>query len=44
MQPVVLGRAQVGQFRVIVGHRRVEGCKRLGWCSIPTIIRDDIWL
>jgi ParB/RepB/Spo0J family partition protein len=44
VQPVVLSQAQVGQYRVIVGHRRIEACKRLGWRSIPAIIRDDIGL
>ena len=44
VQPVVLSRAQDGQHRVIVGHRRVEACKRLGWRSIPAVIRDEIGL
>jgi len=44
VQPVVLSRAQDGRFRIIVGHRRIEACKRLGWRSIPAIIRDDIRL
>jgi hypothetical protein len=44
VQPVVLSPAQGGQYRIIVGHRRVEACKRLGWRSIPAIIRDDVRL
>jgi small-conductance mechanosensitive channel len=44
VQPIVLSRARGGQYRVIVGHRRVDACKRLGWRSIPAIIRDDIGL
>jgi hypothetical protein len=44
VQPVVLNRAPEGQYQVIVGHRRIEACKRLGWRSIPAIIRDDIGL
>jgi small-conductance mechanosensitive channel len=40
IQPVVLHLAEDGQYRVIAGHLRVEACKRLGWRSLPAIIRN----
>jgi ParB family chromosome partitioning protein len=40
IQPVVLEADGQGQFRVIAGHMRVEACKRLGWRSVPAIIRE----
>jgi len=41
IQPVVLDRVQDGQYRIIAGHRRVEACKRLGWRSLPAIVRNN---
>ena len=40
IQPVVLHLAENGQYRVIAGHLRVEACKRMGWRSLPAIIRN----
>jgi hypothetical protein len=40
VQPVVLNRIQEGQYRIIAGHRRVEACKRLGWRSLPAVIKE----
>ena len=40
IQPVVLSQMENGQYRVIAGHMRIEACKRLGWRSLPAIIRD----
>lgn len=39
IQPVVLTR-QDGEYHVVAGHMRIEACKRLGWRSVPAIIRD----
>jgi small-conductance mechanosensitive channel len=41
VQPVVLNRMQEGQYRIIAGHMRVEACKRLGWRSVPAVIRES---
>ena len=41
VQPVVLHRVQEGQYRIIAGHMRVEACKRLGWRSVPAVIRES---
>jgi small-conductance mechanosensitive channel len=41
IQPVVLVRAADGRYRVIAGHMRVEACKRLGWRSVPAVIRPN---
>ena len=40
IQPVVLNRIKEGQYRIIAGHMRVEACKRLGWRSLPAIVRE----
>jgi len=40
IQPVVLNQVGEGQYRIIAGHMRVEACKRLGWRSLPAIVRD----
>jgi small-conductance mechanosensitive channel len=39
IQPIVVEPAGDGQYRVVVGHMRVEACKRLGWRSVPAIVR-----
>jgi small conductance mechanosensitive channel len=41
IQPVVLNRVKEGQYRIVAGHMRVEACKRLGWRSLPAIVRDE---
>jgi ParB family chromosome partitioning protein len=41
IQPVVLRLTADGQYRIIAGHMRVEACKRLGWRSLPAIIRKE---
>jgi hypothetical protein len=43
IQPVVLNQVQEGRYRIIAGHMRVEACKRLGWRSLPAIVRDKEW-
>ena len=40
VQPVVLNRVREGHYRVIAGHMRVEACKRLGWRSVPAVVRE----
>jgi ParB family chromosome partitioning protein len=40
VQPVVLNRVAEGEYRIVAGHLRVEACKRLGWRSLPAIVRD----
>ncbi|MBN1642622.1 MAG: mechanosensitive ion channel [Anaerolineae bacterium] len=39
IQPVVLSQVSEGQYRIVAGHQRVEACKRLGWRSVPAIVR-----
>ncbi|MDF1516029.1 MAG: mechanosensitive ion channel [Anaerolineae bacterium] len=41
IQPVVLAKTDQGTYRIIAGHMRVEACKRLGWRSLPAIIKAD---
>jgi small-conductance mechanosensitive channel len=39
IQPVVLRQTADGQYRIVAGHMRIEACKRLGWRSLPAIVR-----
>jgi small conductance mechanosensitive channel len=39
VQPVVLNWVREGRYRIIAGHMRVEACKRLGWRSLPAVVR-----
>lgn len=39
IQPVVLEKVGDEQYIVVAGHMRVEACKRLGWRSLPAIVR-----
>jgi len=39
IQPVIVEEAGGGCFRVVAGPLRVEACKRLGWRTIPAVVR-----
>jgi hypothetical protein len=41
IQPVVLSQTKDGQYRIVAGHMRVEACKRLGWRSLPAVVRES---
>ena len=41
IQPVVLNQMGADQYRIVAGHMRVEACKRLGWRSLPAIVRSE---
>jgi ParB family chromosome partitioning protein len=41
IQPVVLRQISPGRYRVIAGHMRVEACKRLGWRSLPAVLKEE---
>jgi hypothetical protein len=40
IQPVVLAQTGPDEYRIVAGHMRVEACKRLGWRSLPAIVRS----
>jgi small-conductance mechanosensitive channel len=40
IQPVVLNEVRPGEYRIVAGHMRVEACKRLGWRSVPALVRN----
>lgn len=42
LNPVIVRRRDSGKYELIVGQRRFLACKRLGWNSIPAIIRDKL--
>lgn len=39
--PVVVPVSDDG-YRIIVGHSRIKSAQRLGWATIPCIVRDDL--
>ncbi len=39
IQPIVLNGTGPGEYHVVAGHMRVEACKRLGWRSVPAVVR-----
>ncbi len=40
LQPVVVARLpQGGKYRLLAGRVRLEACRRLGWKSIPALVR-----
>lgn len=39
LQPILV-RPFGSSFEVVFGHHRLEACKRLGWQSIPAIVRE----
>lgn len=40
IQPIVVTPLENGLYQVSAGHLRVEACKRLGWHSVPAIVRS----
>jgi ParB family chromosome partitioning protein len=40
VQPVVVRGKDGGAYELVVGERRVRACRRLGYESIPAIVRD----
>lgn len=42
LQPiVVMKEPQGGRYRLLAGRVRFEACRRLGWRTIPAIVRDN---
>ncbi len=39
IQPIIVEEQPGGTFRVVAGPLRVEACKRLGWRTIPAVVR-----
>lgn len=42
LQPIVAQRRPDGLLKIVAGHRRHAACKRLGWDTIPTVIREEM--
>jgi len=40
LSPVILRRRDDGSYDLIAGQRRLLACQRLGWSSIPAVIRQ----
>ncbi len=42
LQPVIVAQdVQGGRYRLLAGRVRLEACKRLGWKTIPAIVRES---
>jgi len=41
LQPIVVAPAGKGRYRILVGQKRFLACRRLGWKTIPVVIRQD---
>lgn len=39
LQPLVVTPATDGRYTILVGHLRLKACKRLGWKTVPAVIR-----
>ncbi len=39
LQPIVVTEEAPGLYRILAGHARVEACRRLGWKTVPAVIR-----
>jgi small-conductance mechanosensitive channel len=42
LQPILVIRAPSGGFDIVAGQLRFEACKRLGWKTIPAVVRGPI--
>lgn len=42
LNPVTTKHLPNGRFLLVAGYRRLAACKKLGWTTIPSNIRDDI--
>lgn len=42
IQPPTLRQTVGGRYEVVAGQRRILACQKLGWESIPAIVRDDL--
>jgi small-conductance mechanosensitive channel len=40
LQPIVVIKNPSGTYDVVAGQMRLEACKRLGWKTIPAVVRD----
>jgi small-conductance mechanosensitive channel len=41
LQPIVVAPLPNGRYRIIAGQKRFIACRRLGWKSIPVVIRQE---
>ena len=39
LQPIVVRRAADERYELIAGHRRLEALRRLGWQTVPAVVR-----
>ena len=37
---IIVSPANGGKYRIIAGHNRVEACRRAGFTSVPSIVKD----
>lgn len=39
LQPIVITPSVEGRYNVVAGHQRIVACQRLGWKTIPALVR-----
>jgi len=42
LQPIVAQRRPDGTLQIVAGHRRHAACKRLGWPTVPCVVREEM--
>jgi small-conductance mechanosensitive channel len=43
LQPIVVIRDPDGKsFEIVAGHQRFEACRKLGWRTIPAVVREPV--
>jgi len=41
LHPIGVSKDKKGEYYIVYGNRRLEACKKLGWKTIPAIIRPE---
>jgi small-conductance mechanosensitive channel len=40
LQPIMVAPVSEGRYRIIAGHKRFLACRRLGWDTVPVVVRE----
>ena len=44
LQPIIVQRKSNGRYAIVAGHLRLAACRKLGWKTIPGIVREPMAL
>lgn len=42
LQPILVCAIGGGRYRILAGHKRFLACRRLGWQTVPVVIRQEV--